>query len=120
MKILAKIILEVLKVQEQEERDKPWVEEEIELLEKEDYMDVYNKLRSKKGFTEDSFDDFDREQELLSAMVVKKHFKPLRKRVKNLRFIHILGAYRQLFSHAKYALSFFIRRTVTFPMDRNL
>ncbi|GGE15288.1 DNA helicase [Marinithermofilum abyssi] len=97
MELLAEWLLEELEVLAEQERKKTWVEEEIQLLDQAAYQRVYRKLQREKRFTENTFDDFDREQELLAQMVVQKHFKPLRTYVKNLRFIDAPAVYRQLF-----------------------
>lgn len=81
------------------ERSRSWVEEEVQFLEKEDYMEAYKQLLDKNQFTEHTFDDFEREQKLLAEMVVKEKFKPLFARVKKLKFTDMPGIYRQLFKH---------------------
>ncbi|MFJ7755803.1 RNA polymerase recycling motor HelD [Peribacillus muralis] len=88
---------ELLDETEKRELKKPWVEEEIEYLSKEDYQKVYNKLQKKRGLTEDSFDDYDKENEMLARMIVRKKLKTLRKRIKALQFINIKEIYKQLF-----------------------
>ncbi|MGE6375956.1 RNA polymerase recycling motor HelD [Peribacillus muralis] len=90
-------LCELLDETEKRELKKPWVEEEIEYLSKEDYQKVYNKLQKKRGLTEDSFDDYDKENEMLARMIVRKKLKTLRKRIKALQFINIKGIYKQLF-----------------------
>jgi DNA helicase II / ATP-dependent DNA helicase PcrA len=97
MELLTEWLLEELEVWAEQERKKTWVEEEIQLLDQAAYQRVYRKLQREKRFTENTFDDFDREQELLAQMVVQKHFKPLRTYVKNLRFLDAPAVYRQLF-----------------------
>jgi DNA helicase II / ATP-dependent DNA helicase PcrA len=79
------------------ELKKEWVEEEVQLLNKKDYLDVYNKLQEKERFSETSFDDFEREEELLAQLVVNKRFKPLFNWIKKLRFVNLLEVYRNLF-----------------------
>ncbi|SDC89571.1 DNA helicase-2 / ATP-dependent DNA helicase PcrA [Paenibacillus sp. UNCCL117] len=79
------------------ERPAPWVEDEIELLDSEAYLEAYNRLRSQKQFSENTFDDFDREKAALAAMVVNEHFKPLRRWVKRLSFIDLPATYAALF-----------------------
>ncbi|WML40101.1 RNA polymerase recycling motor HelD [Neobacillus sp. OS1-2] len=79
------------------ERTRSWVEEEIQFLEKEDYMEAFKRLQEKNRFSENSFDDFEQEQKFLAEMVVKEKFKPLFVRVKNLRFIDMTQVYLQLF-----------------------
>ncbi|MCM3568928.1 RNA polymerase recycling motor HelD [Neobacillus mesonae] len=80
------------------ERSRNWVEEKIQFLEKEDYMEAFKHLQKKQRFSDNTFDDFDREQRLLSEMVVKREFKPLFAIVKSLKFIDIPRVYLQLFS----------------------
>ncbi len=91
-------LLKELKRKVKRERSKGWVEEEIQFLEKEDYLESYQQLQDKNQFTDKSFDDFDKEQKLLAERVVKERFKPLFSRVKRLNFIDIPGLYGQLFN----------------------
>ncbi|WP_251555173.1 RNA polymerase recycling motor HelD [Neobacillus muris] len=79
------------------ELSREWVEEEIQFLEKEDYLEVYKQLQSKNNYTENSFDDFEREQRFLAERVVKQKFKPLFKTVKQLKFLDLRKIYKQLF-----------------------
>ncbi|MGG1679123.1 RNA polymerase recycling motor HelD [Neobacillus sp. NRS-1170] len=90
-------LIKELKRSMKRERSRSWVEEEIQFLEKEDYMEAFKQLQEKKHFTQDTFDDFEREQKLLAEMLVKEKFKPLFTRVKNLKFIDMPGVYRQIF-----------------------
>ncbi|MBN3524149.1 RNA polymerase recycling motor HelD [Paenibacillus apiarius] len=103
--LLTEWLLGELKELARRERSKPWVEQEMELLDKEDYLRAFQKLQRNKRFTEESFDDFSREQELLAAMIVKDHFQPLLKRVKRLEFIDIPAIYLQLFANPEFAHS---------------
>ncbi|KQL44712.1 helicase [Brevibacillus choshinensis] len=107
MALLAKWLLGELKKQERLECSKPWVEDELELLDKDAFVAVYQELRKKNQFREDTFNDFDREQELLSAKIVKKHFRPLRESVRELQFIDTTATYRQLFSDSALATTVF-------------
>ncbi|WP_110929361.1 RNA polymerase recycling motor HelD [Bacillus massiliglaciei] len=86
----------VLDETEKIELTKPWVQEEMELLSKDDYQKVYSRLEKKRG-SDDSFDDYERETKMLARMIVRKKLKPLRKRVRALRFIDIKGIYKQFF-----------------------
>ncbi|MDF2683418.1 MAG: helicase [Brevibacillus sp.] len=107
MTLLAKWLLGELKKQERLERSKPWVEDELELLDKDAYVAAYQELRKKNQFREDTFNDFDREQELLSEKIVKKQFRPLRESVRELQFIDTTATYRQLFSDSVLASTVF-------------
>lgn len=88
----------IIKETEKLERKKQWVQEEIELLSKDEYQKVYNQLLEKHGFSEDSFDDYEKENKLLSQMIVRKKMKPLRKWIHSLDFIDFTGIYKQLFT----------------------
>ncbi|MED4604001.1 RNA polymerase recycling motor HelD [Paenibacillus validus] len=86
------------------EKRKPWVEDEIELLDQDAYMEAYEALRRKKRFTEESFDDFEQEKAALAAMVVNVHYKPLRSWVKRLKFVDLPATYAALFASPRKAL----------------
>lgn len=97
LQLVKEWLLQQLTKIERAERTKDWVEEATELLDKEDYSKSYSELLYEGRYTENSFDDFDHERKKLARQIVKKHFKPLRNSVNQLRFVHILGTYRQLF-----------------------
>ncbi|MBY0146101.1 RNA polymerase recycling motor HelD [Neobacillus niacini] len=90
-------LLRELKRRVRQERSKAWVEEEVQFLEKEDYLEAYQELQDKDQFSEKSFDDFEQEQKFLADKVVKNKFRPLFNRVKKLNFIDMQGLYSQLF-----------------------
>ncbi|MFC4777415.1 RNA polymerase recycling motor HelD [Paenibacillus sp. GCM10023252] len=106
MKLLTEWLLRELTRLGKEERGKPWVLEEIELLDQDSYTLAYQELSEKNQFTESSFDDFDREQERLAATLVQERFKLLRRRVKKLRFLDVPAVYRQLFSKTEPECAF--------------
>lgn len=81
-----------------EERNAEWVEDQIELLDSSDYHRAYQMLRRKKKATQESFDDFDTEKEVLSRFVVSQRLKPLRGWTKRGRFVDVKGLYSTLFS----------------------
>ncbi|HET7627223.1 MAG TPA: RNA polymerase recycling motor HelD [Bacillales bacterium] len=82
---------------EEEAREASWVADEIELLDKEDYLDAYHGLQQQQRFSENTFDDFDREREWLSRTVVAESFKPIRSKIERLDFVDHVAAYRRLF-----------------------
>ncbi|MCY9031177.1 RNA polymerase recycling motor HelD, partial [Bacillus inaquosorum] len=98
MEQTAKWLLSELNKLEKKERRKDWVVQEAELLDKEDYLDVYKKLQERKRFSESTFNDYQREQQLLAAIIVKKAFKPLKQAVRLLAFLDVKQLYLQLFS----------------------
>jgi DNA helicase-2/ATP-dependent DNA helicase PcrA len=83
---------------EEHEWQEDWVRDEIDLLDNETYQKIYSQMRKANRGKSLSFDDYDREAELLSHYVVKQHFKPLHRKVRLLKFIPIFAMYRKLFS----------------------
>ncbi|TGB05426.1 RNA polymerase recycling motor HelD [Halobacillus salinus] len=76
---------------EKAEREKRWVQDEIQLLSKDELQKVFNKLE------EDSFQYYDKENQMLARFVVRRRMKSLRKKVEDLAFIHVKKLYKQLF-----------------------
>lgn len=94
-------ILDKLQELEKNERSKEWVEEERELLSKEDYLRIYRKLQKQQRFTENTFNDFELEEQLIGEWVVRRRIKPLRNKIINLAFLDVVGLYKQLFMWAE-------------------
>ena len=102
---------------ERKEREAPWVQEELNYLDNEQYAEVFGmlhkekevfdfaeqyaavreKMNNKRRGDEGDFDFAEQEEELLRRMIVKESFKPLRRSVKRLSFIDVKGIYGQLF-----------------------
>lgn len=80
------------------ELDQPWVEEQIQLLDTEDYQRAYQRMRRKQQGKGTSFSDYEEEKTILARMVVSDRLKPLRKWVKSLRFVDVTRLYLQLFT----------------------
>ncbi|WNS45966.1 RNA polymerase recycling motor HelD [Paenibacillus sp. MMS20-IR301] len=115
--LVQKWLLEELGRLEKEEQGAAWVEEELNYLDSSQYAEVFRMLHSERGVfdfaekferiqevmqnkrrkDESDFDYAEREEALLSQMVVKKQFRPLRRSVKQFLFADISGLYRQLF-----------------------
>ncbi|PZM64083.1 RNA polymerase recycling motor HelD [Paenibacillus dendritiformis] len=87
------------------EREADWVEEEIELLDNEDYVRAFQELQRRHRYTEETFDDFDREREWLARQIVNERFKPLRADIKRFRFVDMPAIYTQLFASPDIAAS---------------
>ncbi len=90
-------ILKRLEAFARKERDEDWVEEEIEMLSKEDYLKIYHKVQEGRE-NEDRFDDYVREQAILAKAIVNKYMKPIKRKIKDFQFINITAIYRQLFT----------------------
>ncbi|MFS0776602.1 RNA polymerase recycling motor HelD [Neobacillus sp. 3P2-tot-E-2] len=97
MEMVKDWLLRELKRTVKQERSKSWVEDEVQYLEKEDYLEAYQELQGKDRYTDKSFDDFEQEQKILAEKVVKQKFRPLFSRVKKLNFLDMKGLYSQLF-----------------------
>jgi DNA helicase II / ATP-dependent DNA helicase PcrA len=100
MQLTSEWIRKELRQFEKKEMKQSWVEEEIQFLEKEDYLNSYQKINKEKNMKEDTFDDFEREQQVLAASIVKKHFRPLYHKVKGFSFLDAAGLYRKLFERS--------------------
>lgn len=85
---------------EKNERKKPWVQEEIELLSNEEYDQAFTYLAKKRGFRGEAIHDYEMDPDVLARFLVRKKLRPIRKRIKALRFIHIKGIYKNLFTDA--------------------
>ena len=90
------LLKELYKI-EKLERQSDWVEEEIELLDKKDYTSTFRRMRKRKSYTEDTFDDFEQEKYELAKKVTHKYFKPIRIAIKNYQFLHVKKMYKDLF-----------------------
>ncbi|WP_077211724.1 RNA polymerase recycling motor HelD [Bacillus dakarensis] len=97
IELLQEWIKKELKKRKKLEKRKDWVKDEAQFLDKEDFLEVFNKLEKKKRYRENSFDDFELEEKLLSEIVVNRYFKPIMKKVKKLAYIDYEEIYRGLF-----------------------
>lgn len=115
--MLQEWLLKELVSLERKEREEPWVQEEMNYLDNEQYAEVHRQLHKERGVfdfaeryeeiqerlndkprrDESDFDYAEREEELLRRMIVKEQFQPLRRSVKRMSFIDMAGLYAQLF-----------------------
>lgn len=72
-----------------------WVEDEIELMDPEDYQKAHNQVMRRSAQLEATFDDYDAEKEVLARMVLSRQLKKTRSRVKKLAFVDTRGMYRR-------------------------
>jgi DNA helicase II / ATP-dependent DNA helicase PcrA len=91
-------LIKELKKAMKREQSEAWVQEEIQFLEKEDFLEAFNKLQEKEGYSKNSFDDFEREEAFLAQMVVKQRFKRLFNGVKKCRFVNLLDIYKNIYT----------------------
>lgn len=95
--LLKEWLLKELAAFGKQEQKEPWVEEQIQLLDKEEYQRSFQRMRRKQGRRGDSFNDYEEEKTILAKMIISDRMKPLRRWVKALRFVDVNRLYRQLF-----------------------
>ncbi|GAA0324175.1 DNA helicase IV [Bacillus carboniphilus] len=84
------------------ERNKDWVIEEMQLLDKEDYLEAFKRIQQKQKNRNSSFDDHEQEEKMLAKEIVNRKFKPIMARVKRMEFIDHLAIYKQFFNETKF------------------
>lgn len=115
--LLKEWLLNELALLERMERVAPWVQEELNYLDTEEYVEAFGMLHKEKELLdlaeqyaaarervsnkrrgdEGDFDFTQREEDLLRRRIVKESFQPLRKSVKQFSFVDVKGIYGQLF-----------------------
>ncbi|MGP4076546.1 RNA polymerase recycling motor HelD [Halobacillus sp. K22] len=93
-------LLDKLEALQLAEQKKDWPVEEAAFLAKHEYVETFKELEENKEFNEDTFDDFEREQQLLAKRIVERKMRPLRKKVEQLKFIQMRRLYEQFFDVA--------------------
>ena len=91
-------LLKQINEAEKAEWNKPWVQEKIELLSNEEYHTLQAYLAKKRGIEGEAIYEYEVEPKELARLIVRKMLKPMRKRIKELRFVDFTGIYKQLFS----------------------
>ncbi|WP_409343823.1 RNA polymerase recycling motor HelD [Paenibacillus sp. MBLB4367] len=117
--VVVEWLLERLESIMQAERNKPWVQEEVELLEPEDYQKAFKQLRRERRMREGAFNEGQRESDLLRELVIGRHTKRLASRVQKLRFIDLPSTYRQLFADSDTLLGI-VGETAAPPLLRDI
>ncbi|MFZ3580387.1 RNA polymerase recycling motor HelD [Virgibacillus sp. DJP39] len=95
MELLSQWLQRELSILQRAEEEKDWVLDEIELLDKEDYLVAHQYVQADDDEEEESFI---KEEIFLKKQVVKKRFSSVKKQVKQLKFVNILATYRELFN----------------------
>lgn len=91
-------LLKQVNAAEKAERNKPWVQEEIELLSNAEYHKAHTYLAKKQGFKGETIADYEMEPAALAQYIVRRKFKPMRNRIRKFRFVDMKGMYKQLFA----------------------
>ncbi|AJY76689.1 RNA polymerase recycling motor HelD [Paenibacillus beijingensis] len=98
VELMKEWLLAELKRFEVAERSADWVRDEMDYLDNEQYQRAYVQMRKRQGGHDPAFDDALQEEQMLREVIVRHHFKPLRRRIKRLAFIDYTGLYLRLFS----------------------
>jgi DNA helicase-2/ATP-dependent DNA helicase PcrA len=90
----------------QTQKSEAWVDEEMQYMNRTDYQRAYAKLRAKRRhIARATFDDAEAERDLLAEAIVSAALKPVRDRVRALRFVDAKGIYRRLHADPELAAS---------------
>jgi len=84
-----------------EEVNQPWVDEQIQLLDADDYQRAYQRMRRQQRGGNGHFSEYEEERTILGRMVVSERLKPLRKWIKSMRFVDVTKLYCQLFEQSE-------------------
>ncbi|MBM7564720.1 RNA polymerase recycling motor HelD [Paenibacillus sacheonensis] len=104
MRLTAEWLLGRLKERQKSALKEAWVDEAVELLDKDTYLKAYQTLkRQNRKLKDDSFDDFDRERELLGQYIVLEAVRPIRSRIKKLTFVDVRSTFLKLFLDSEMA-----------------
>lgn len=95
-------LLAKIKEVQKSEKNKAWVQEEIELLSNEEYHKAHLYLAEKRGYKREEVADYEIEPEALTRFIVHRKMKKVRKLIKKFRFIDYKAMYRQLFANPDY------------------
>lgn len=89
-------IVEKLQLWGEWETRKDWVREEVELMEKEDYVEAFAELQKKERSETDDFEENKQEEEILRKWVVERKLRPLIKKVRKHAFINVKKSYLRM------------------------
>lgn len=91
-------LLDEMRAFQKREWEKPWVQEEIELLSEDAYHKAHRYLAGKRGFSREAVADYEMEPQALARLVIHQKLKPLRKKVRDYQFVDFGALYGQLFT----------------------
>lgn len=114
VELMREWMLKELSVFAKKEREAAWVDNQIDLLSADEYQKAYTHVRRKQHAKKDTYDDYDKERDLLARMIVNEWLKPVRKWIKRKRFVDAKGLYRELFLNHQLLQS--ISGTNSLPM----
>ncbi|KZE40167.1 helicase [Bhargavaea cecembensis] len=91
-------LLNEMRAFQKSEWEKPWVQEEIELLSEDAYHKAHRYLAEKRGFSREAVADYEMEPQALARLVIHQKLKPLRRKVRAYQFVDFGAMYGQLFA----------------------
>ncbi|MBB2482769.1 UvrD-helicase domain-containing protein [Bacillus sp. APMAM] len=89
--LVAKQLLRMLDEKAREEEQEEWVEEQMELLDRDDFLAAFKSVKS--GKNDEVFDSFEQEKSYLAKEIVGRYFRRLKRSVKQYRFFHRKAQY---------------------------
>ncbi|PAV28237.1 helicase [Virgibacillus profundi] len=92
MELVSKWLLQELQYHQRMEKDKDWVMEQVELLDKEAFLKAYYKSQNS-----DEESNVAEEEEILRRAVVKKVFSKMKQLVEAFEFVNVSATYQKLF-----------------------
>ncbi|KHD85339.1 helicase UvrD [Heyndrickxia ginsengihumi] len=109
--LVTKQLLKRLQEVAKNERKKPWVEEEIELLDRKQFQEAYRYAAKRVRKDKDDFKGHDYEKEFLAKKIVNHRFRKIRKYIKQYRYFNINAQYLQFLKQK--GESVLIKQTLT-------
>lgn len=97
MDLLKEWVQKEMKKHAKQERKQAWVDDEMDLLDKEDYLKAYKLTQKKSRKKIDEFSQYEEEEKILRRFIVNKRFKRIYKSIKNLEFINYIAMYKGIF-----------------------
>ncbi|PKG22386.1 RNA polymerase recycling motor HelD [Niallia nealsonii] len=97
MELLKEWIQKEMKKHAKQERKQVWVDEEMDLLDKEDYLKAYKLTQKKSNKKIGEFAQYEEEEKILRRFIVNRRFKGIYKFIKNLEFINYIAMYKGIF-----------------------
>ncbi|SET03063.1 DNA helicase-2 / ATP-dependent DNA helicase PcrA [Oceanobacillus limi] len=91
MEHVSKWLLKELRIHQEEEKEKDWVMEQVELLDKEDYLQAYYQ-------DQDQDEDITMEEDILRKEIVKRFFARIKKQVKQYKFVNVLATFYKMYT----------------------
>lgn len=97
--IVLEWLLKELQNYQSDEFDEDWVMEEIEGLDDEEFLDVYEEVQERED--EEDFYDSGLEEEFLRGKVIERAFDPLKEEILNFDFVDMFATYQKLYDQWK-------------------